>query len=62
MLFDLRKGQVTASVEEIALYNMLRSEAIFELLAEKSVLTGGDVKARTEKLKAETRLLWRRLQ
>jgi len=62
MLVDLKKSEVTASIEEIALYNVLLSEALFELLAEKGVLTGEEVKARIGELKAETRLLWRRLQ
>jgi hypothetical protein len=38
------EGKVTASVEEVARYNMLLTEAIFELLAEKGILTGVEVK------------------
>lgn len=46
--------QVTATTEEIAVYNMLLTEAIFELLAEKGILTGDEVKERVDKLKKET--------
>jgi hypothetical protein len=59
---DFRDGGVTASIEEIAHYNMLLTEAIFELLAEKDILTGAEVKERIQKLKAETTLTFRRLQ
>ena len=57
---DFKKGSVTASLEEIAHYNMLLTEAIFELLAEKDILTGAEVKERIQKLKAETKLNFRR--
>lgn len=46
--------RVTATTEEIAVYNMLLTEAIFELLAEKGILTGDEVKERVDKLKKET--------
>jgi hypothetical protein len=59
---DFRDGSVTASIEEIAHYNMLLTEAIFELLAEKDILTGTEVKERIQKLRAETTLTFRRLQ
>jgi hypothetical protein len=59
---DFKEGSVTASVEEIAHYNMLLTEAIFELLAEKDILTGAEVKERIQKLKAETKLNYRRPQ
>ena len=36
---------------------MFLVEAIFELLAEKGILTGEEVKERVEKLKSETTLL-----
>ena len=58
---DDRTGKVTASIEELAHYNMLLTEAIFELLAEKDLLTGAEVKERMQKLKAETTLNFRRL-
>jgi hypothetical protein len=62
MQVDLKRGQVTASIEEIALYNMLLTEAIFDLLAEKGVLTSEEVKARIEKLKNETKVNLTRIQ
>jgi hypothetical protein len=43
---ESKDGRVTASVEELAHYNMLLTEAIFELLAEKEILTGAEVKER----------------
>jgi hypothetical protein len=57
-----KTGEVTASIQEIARYNMVLTEAIFELLAEKGILTGIEVKERVEKLKAETKLQFRWLQ
>ncbi len=62
MQADPGSGKVTAAVEELALYNMLLTEAIFELLAEKGLLTGEEVKQRIEKLKKETRVILQRLQ
>ena len=62
MQVDLKRGQVTASFEEIAIYNMLLTEAIFDLLAEKGVLTGEEVKQRIEKLKQETKVNLTRVQ
>jgi hypothetical protein len=35
------RGQVTASVAETAIYSMLLSRAIFEILEEKGVVLGG---------------------
>ena len=57
---DDKTGKVTATVQEIAQYNMLLTEAIFELLAEKGLLSGEEVKERIQKLKSETslRLQW----
>ena len=59
---ESKDGKVTASVEEVAHYNMLLTEAIFELLAEKGILTGVEVKERVAKLTAETQLQFRWLQ
>ena len=59
---DDKTGKVTATIEEIARYNMVLTEAIFELLAEKGILTGVEVKERVEKLKKETKLQFRWLQ
>jgi hypothetical protein len=59
---DEKSGNVTATIQEIATYNMLLTEAIFELLAEKGILTGAEVKERIVKLKTETQLQFRWLQ
>jgi hypothetical protein len=59
---DQKTGKVTASIQEIAYYNMFLTEAIFELLAEKGVLTGEEVLERVKKLKSETPLKFRWLQ
>lgn len=53
---------VSATTEEIAVYNMLLTEAIFELLADKGILTSEDVKERIRKLKSETHLIINRVQ
>ena len=53
---DFKEGNVTASVAEIAQYSMPLTEAIFEILAEKNILTGAEVLERVKKLKAETKL------
>jgi hypothetical protein len=62
MEHDDKTGKVTAAPQEIALYNMVLTEAIFELLAEKGILTGEEVKERVNKLKSETSLHFRWLQ
>ena len=59
---DTRTGSMAAAMEGIARYNMLLTEAIFEVLAEKGVLSGLEVKERIEKLKRETHLQFRWLQ
>ena len=41
------KGRVTASIDELAVYNMLLVEAVVELLTERGVLTGEEVKERS---------------
>ena len=59
---DSKEGSSTASVEMIAYQNMLLTEAIFEILAEKNILTGVEVLERIKKLKAETKLNFPLLQ
>jgi hypothetical protein len=48
--------KVKASVETMAYYNMILTEAIVQLLEEKGLLTRQQVKDRMEQLKAETKL------
>ena len=59
---DDKTGKLTATLQEIAYYNMFLVEAIFELLAEKGILTGEEVKDRIRKLKSETKLQFRMVQ
>jgi hypothetical protein len=57
-----KEGKVTASVEELATYNMLLTEAIYELLADKGILSKKEVLERVQKLKSETTVNFRRVQ
>lgn len=57
-----KTGKVTATLQEIAYYNMFLTEAMFELLAEKGVLNGEEVKERVKKLKSETKLVFQMIQ
>ena len=54
--------KVTASAKELASYSVLLSEAIFELLAEKGLITGEEVKERIQKFKTATMINFRWLQ
>jgi len=54
--------KIMASVETMAYYNMILTEAIFQLLEEKGLLTRQQVKDRMEKLKAETKLSFQMIQ
>jgi hypothetical protein len=60
MLSDAKTGEVTASIEEIAIYNILLSEALYELLADKGLVTRAEVTERIKKLKSETKVNIRR--
>jgi hypothetical protein len=55
-------GNVNASVEAVAHYNLLLTQAIFEALEEKGLLTKAEVSERLQKLKAETKLNFQPLQ
>jgi hypothetical protein len=59
---DAKEGKVTASVEEIAQYNMILTEAIYELLADKGIISKEEVVERVRKLKSETTVNFRRIQ
>ncbi len=56
------QGKIKAAVETMAYYNMILTEAIFQLLEEKRLLTRQDAKDRMEKLKAETKLSFQMIQ
>ena len=49
-------GKVTASVEAVAHYNLLLTQAMFEVLEARGLLTRAEVSDRLEKIKVETRL------
>jgi hypothetical protein len=53
---DDKTGEVTTSIEELAVYNMLLSEAIYELLADKGIVTRDEVTERIKKLRSETKV------
>jgi hypothetical protein len=54
------RGQVTASVAETAIYSMLLSQAIFEILEEKGLVTRAEVTERMNKLESEAASkMWR---
>jgi len=59
---DDKTGKATATIQEIAYYNMFLTEAILELLAEKGILTGEEVLERVKKLKSEAPLRFRWMQ
>lgn len=59
---DTKEGKVTASIEELATYNMLLTEAIYELLADKGIFSKEEVMERVRKLKTETTVNFRRVQ
>ncbi len=48
-----REEKVGELAAKMTLYNMFLAEAIFDLLAEKGILTGEEVKERIMKLKEE---------
>lgn len=59
---DKKTGKVDATIQEITYSNMFLTDAIFELLAEKGILTGEEVLERIKKLKSETPKHFRWLQ
>jgi hypothetical protein len=59
---DEKTGKVTTTIQEMAYYNMFLAEAIFELLAEKGILTGEEVLERVKKLKIESPVQFRWMQ
>jgi hypothetical protein len=50
-----KSRNITKTFRKMATYNMVLTEAIFELLAEREILTGSEVKERIAKLKRETK-------
>jgi len=62
MQHDGKTGKVTATIQEITYHNMFTTEAIFELLAEKGILTGEEILERVKKLKSESPVQFRWMQ
>jgi hypothetical protein len=59
---ESKEGRVTASVEEITTYNMLLTEAIYEVLADMGIVSKEEVMERVRKPKEETTVHFRRVQ
>jgi hypothetical protein len=49
-----KAGELTASIAETAIYTMLLSQALFEILEEKGLITRTEVTERMNKLEHET--------
>ncbi len=49
-----KTGELTASIAETAIYTMLLSQALFEILEEKGLVTRAEVTERMKKLESET--------
>jgi hypothetical protein len=58
---DDKTGTVT-TIQKLVCYNMLLTEAMFELLAEKEILTGEEVLERVKKLRRESPAQFRWVQ
>jgi hypothetical protein len=56
MANDEKNKEVVMSPEKLALYNMALAEAMFELLAEKGILTGPEILERVKKLKSDAQI------
>jgi hypothetical protein len=59
---DFKIGNVTASVEAVAHYDLLLTQAMFEALEAKGLLTKAEVSERLQKLRAETTLNFQPVQ
>jgi len=59
---DDRLRKAVTSLQETVLYNMFTTDAIFELLVEKGILTSDEVKNRVKRLKEEAPPQFRWLQ
>ncbi len=55
-----KTGELTASIAETAIYTMLLSQALFEVLEERGLVTRAEVTERIKKLKCETKVNLRR--
>jgi len=62
MQTDPKTGRVTATVDELAVYNMLLLQAVMELLIERGMLENGEVRERVKKLRDEITVELRKAQ
>jgi hypothetical protein len=53
---EFKPGEVTASIDEIAVYNMVFTQAMFEVLVASGVLDGDAVREKIAQIKAETKV------
>jgi hypothetical protein len=53
---DDKKDQAPSSIEETAIHGMALTEALFEILADKGILTGERVIERIKTLKSEIKV------
>ncbi len=53
---DDMKVQAPTSIEEIAIYGRALTEALYEILADKGILTGENIIERIKKLKNEIKV------
>jgi hypothetical protein len=56
MEVDNKTGEVRSSIEELAIYNMLLSKAIYEILADKGILSRAEVIDQIKEIKTETKV------
>ena len=57
---DNKTGELTASIAETAIYTMLLSQALFEILEEKGLVTRAELTERIKKLEGDAvSRMWR---
>ena len=58
----IKWSMTNTPIEELAVYNTLLSEALYEILADKGLVTRAEVTERIKKLRSETKVNLRRPQ
>jgi hypothetical protein len=58
---EFKPGEVTASIDEIAVYNMVFTQAMFEVLVASGVLDGQAVRDKIAQIKKETQIKIKRV-
>jgi hypothetical protein len=59
---DFKPGEVVASIDEIAVYNMVFTQAMFEVLVTSGVLDGDAVREKITQIKQQTQVKLKRVQ